>query len=339
MAARVVSKQSSNSPPRAEPSLAVALETSVEPSALLTPERCKRSAASACAHLYRHELAGPCDSAAEKLVKKASYSSSFDVASSPIGDSLSRTAGREHTSSCALDTGAASSSPVSAGSVFSPVSTVDSSAVCSISDVDAQGSASSTNIKTSSRKHQSVDSAACLSTRSTPSASPTLAAASQFARSSSSSECDVAAGADAQTPELPEPVMCSNMVPAYPVQPAFSLPYYDPVMMMTLNGMHVMAAAAAVAAAAVAPVTPGAVQSIVGCTAVDQQQAGAADDSDDVECAVCALGESFDDNAIVLCDKCELAVHQDCYGILDIPPGDEPWLCEPCAHGECVVMS
>lgn len=48
-------------------------------------------------------------------------------------------------------------------------------------------------------------------------------------------------------------------------------------------------------------------------------------------CAVCNSPESYEDNLIVICSQCELAVHANCYGIGVIPEGD--WLCEPCKRG------
>lgn len=36
-------------------------------------------------------------------------------------------------------------------------------------------------------------------------------------------------------------------------------------------------------------------------------------------------------NAILLCDGCDIAVHQACYGITNIPEGD--WFCDGCAAG------
>jgi len=53
--------------------------------------------------------------------------------------------------------------------------------------------------------------------------------------------------------------------------------------------------------------------------------------ADLARCAVCNEGTSLDVNAIMLCDGCDLPVHQQCYGVTEIPEGD--WFCNPCAAG------
>lgn len=37
-------------------------------------------------------------------------------------------------------------------------------------------------------------------------------------------------------------------------------------------------------------------------------------------------------NQIVFCERCDVAVHQHCYGIATVPDGE--WLCEPCREYE-----
>ncbi|CAN0263585.1 unnamed protein product [Phaeothamnion confervicola] len=56
-------------------------------------------------------------------------------------------------------------------------------------------------------------------------------------------------------------------------------------------------------------------------------------DDDLAYCAVCDNGDSLETDAIVICELCNVATHQSCYGIEVVPPGEEPWLCNRCRAG------
>lgn len=55
-------------------------------------------------------------------------------------------------------------------------------------------------------------------------------------------------------------------------------------------------------------------------------------DKDDEVCAICQGSNSRKRNEIVFCDGCNIAVHQKCYGLTDLPPGC--WFCRECKPQE-----
>ncbi|KAK9695198.1 hypothetical protein K7432_013103 [Basidiobolus ranarum] len=48
-------------------------------------------------------------------------------------------------------------------------------------------------------------------------------------------------------------------------------------------------------------------------------------------CVICGGEDGSKKNAIVFCDGCDIPVHQKCYGIDVVPPGNQKWFCQRCA--------
>jgi ribosomal protein L37AE/L43A len=42
---------------------------------------------------------------------------------------------------------------------------------------------------------------------------------------------------------------------------------------------------------------------------------------DHIVCEICLSGTVYEGNEILFCDKCNVAVHQGCYSVSEIPPG------------------
>ncbi|KAJ8347989.1 hypothetical protein SKAU_G00265780 [Synaphobranchus kaupii] len=65
--------------------------------------------------------------------------------------------------------------------------------------------------------------------------------------------------------------------------------------------------------------------------AIEKEEGLGIEYDEDVVCDVCRSPEGEDGNEMVFCDKCNVCVHQACYGILKVPLGN--WLCRTCALG------
>ncbi|KAF7657569.1 hypothetical protein LDENG_00024430 [Lucifuga dentata] len=65
--------------------------------------------------------------------------------------------------------------------------------------------------------------------------------------------------------------------------------------------------------------------------AVETEEGLGIEYDEDVVCDVCQSPDGEDNNEMVFCDKCNICVHQACYGIQKVPEGS--WLCRICALG------
>lgn len=58
--------------------------------------------------------------------------------------------------------------------------------------------------------------------------------------------------------------------------------------------------------------------------------------TNEIVCDLCNKGHSRAPNQIILCDNCDYAVHQECYGVFEIPEGD--WLCKSCSQEDVLQV-
>ncbi|RYP55552.1 hypothetical protein DL769_010127 [Monosporascus sp. CRB-8-3] len=64
--------------------------------------------------------------------------------------------------------------------------------------------------------------------------------------------------------------------------------------------------------------------------ALENDGSGDEGSEDDEVCALCSKPDSEPPNEIIFCDNCDMAVHQECYGVPVIPEGD--WICRSCSQ-------
>lgn len=50
---------------------------------------------------------------------------------------------------------------------------------------------------------------------------------------------------------------------------------------------------------------------------------------DESKCCICGGSDASNSDMIIFCDRCDIAVHQACYGVPNVPEGK--WMCLPCA--------
>ncbi|KAA6366179.1 MAG: hypothetical protein EZS28_038294, partial [Streblomastix strix] len=50
----------------------------------------------------------------------------------------------------------------------------------------------------------------------------------------------------------------------------------------------------------------------------------------DQSCTVCGLNDSYEDNPIIYCDGCQVAVHAACYMVQQNELAKDEWLCRAC---------
>lgn len=64
---------------------------------------------------------------------------------------------------------------------------------------------------------------------------------------------------------------------------------------------------------------------------------GSDNEEDDEVCAICSKPDSEPPNEIVFCDNCDTPVHQECYGLAELPEGD--WICRNCSQDDVTLVN
>ncbi|KAK4039022.1 origin recognition complex subunit 4 C-terminus-domain-containing protein [Parachaetomium inaequale] len=78
----------------------------------------------------------------------------------------------------------------------------------------------------------------------------------------------------------------------------------------------------------------------VGGAAEDEEDASGGEseeEEDDEVCAICSKPDSDPPNEIVFCDNCDMPVHQECYGLAEVPEGD--WICRNCSQDDATAAN
>lgn len=66
-----------------------------------------------------------------------------------------------------------------------------------------------------------------------------------------------------------------------------------------------------------------------------QEKEDKEEDEDEEVCSICKKPDSKPPNEIIFCDGCDMAVHQKCYQVPNIPEGD--WFCRTCSQDDALL--
>jgi origin recognition complex subunit 4 len=69
----------------------------------------------------------------------------------------------------------------------------------------------------------------------------------------------------------------------------------------------------------------------------DASDGDSGEEEDDEVCVICSKPDSDPPNEIVFCDNCDMPVHQECYGLAEVPEGD--WICRNCSQDDATAAN